>query len=67
MLTFSEELLRLIQEALALADAEDSALAIKSNQTKNSSLVVNFRVLCIKLLSAVMVGSFFNSKTFSNL
>lgn len=59
LLSFSEELVRLIQEALALADAEDQALVSKSNQYKNATSLTNLRVVCIKLLSATMASSEF--------
>jgi transformation/transcription domain-associated protein len=61
LLSFSEELVRLIQEALALADAEDQALVSKSNQYKNATSLTNLRVVCIKLLSATMASSEFMS------
>lgn len=54
LLAFGDELMRLIQEALALADAEDQALISKTSQTKNMNSLVNLRVVCIKLLSAAM-------------
>lgn len=61
LLSFSEELVRLIQEALALADAEDQALVSKSNQYKSATSLTNLRVVCIKLLSATMASSEFMS------
>ncbi|KAI9362471.1 FAT domain-containing protein, partial [Zopfochytrium polystomum] len=54
LLTFSEELVRLLHEALALADAEDQALVSKPTHYKNSSSLTNLRVVCIKLLSSAM-------------
>ncbi|KAI9209824.1 uncharacterized protein BJ171DRAFT_609195 [Polychytrium aggregatum] len=55
LLNFSDELLRLLQEVLALADAEDQALAGKSSsQFKSATSLVNLRVVCIKLLSSAM-------------
>ncbi|TPX61909.1 hypothetical protein PhCBS80983_g00781 [Powellomyces hirtus] len=54
LLMFGDELMRLISEALALADAEDQALISKTSQTKNMNALVNLRVICIKLLSAAM-------------
>ncbi|QSL64955.1 hypothetical protein MERGE_002259 [Pneumocystis wakefieldiae] len=52
-LEFSDELIRLLHEALALADAEDEALvtASKTSQYKNASALINLRIVCIKILS----------------
>lgn len=50
----SDELLRLLHEALALADAEDVQLISRSNQRHNSMEIVKLRVACIKLLTASM-------------
>ncbi|CCJ31022.1 unnamed protein product [Pneumocystis jirovecii] len=52
-LEFSDELIRLLHEALALADAEDEALvsANKTSQYKNASALINLRIVCIKVLS----------------
>jgi transformation/transcription domain-associated protein len=61
-LQFENDLVRLIHEALALADAEDQAFASKSSQFKSASAVVQLRVVCIKLLSAAMASpEFINS------
>ncbi|KAJ3029169.1 UNVERIFIED_CONTAM: hypothetical protein HDU68_012852 [Siphonaria sp. JEL0065] len=54
LLTFDEQLIRLLSEALALADAEDQALVSKPSHYKNSASLTNLRVVCIKLLSAAM-------------
>ncbi|KAI8618395.1 hypothetical protein BC830DRAFT_946632 [Chytriomyces sp. MP71] len=54
LLQFDEQLLRLLNEALALADAEDQALVSKPSHYKNSASLTNLRVVCIKLLSAAM-------------
>jgi transformation/transcription domain-associated protein len=56
LITFSDELGRLLHEALALADAEDHAMSAKENQYKNATVLNNLRVECIKLLSSV-IGS----------
>jgi transformation/transcription domain-associated protein len=62
LLTFSEELLRLLHEALALADAEDQALIVgKASQYKNATSLINLRVVCIKLLSTALACSDFNN------
>jgi transformation/transcription domain-associated protein len=54
LVSFSEELGRLLQEALALADSEDQTVSAKDNQFKNAAALNNLRVECIKLLSAVI-------------
>ena len=54
LITFSEELGRLLQEALALAEAEEQTLSNKDNQYKNASALNTLRVQCIQLLSSVM-------------
>lgn len=54
LVIFTDELGRLLHEALALADAEDHALSNKDNLYKNASTMNNLRVECIKLLSAIM-------------
>ncbi|KAJ3022967.1 hypothetical protein HKX48_004725 [Thoreauomyces humboldtii] len=61
LLLFEDELMRLISEALALADAEDQALVSKTTQTKNVNALVNLRVICIKLLSAAMASTDFQT------
>lgn len=61
-LDFSDELVRLLHEALALADAEDQALVSRSSQYKNATSLMNLRIVCIKLLSAAMACSDFLSK-----
>ncbi|KAI9139518.1 hypothetical protein BKA69DRAFT_1040037 [Paraphysoderma sedebokerense] len=61
LLTFNDELVRLLHEALALADAEDQALVSKAAQYKNASSLINLRIVCIKLLSAAMACSDFMS------
>lgn len=50
----SEELLRLLHEALALADMEDSQLVARNNVRQSTIEVTNLRVACIKLLTASM-------------
>ncbi|KAL5037675.1 transcription-associated protein 1 [Batrachochytrium dendrobatidis] len=61
LLTFHDELLRLLHEALALADAEDQALVSKASQFKNAVSLNNLRVVCIRLLSAAMACADFAS------
>ena len=50
----NEELLRLLSEALALADADDAQLLGPRNLRQGSLEVVKLRVACIKLLTASM-------------
>ncbi|KAI8989366.1 hypothetical protein BDB01DRAFT_537511 [Pilobolus umbonatus] len=59
-LEFNDELLRLLLEALALADAEDQALVSKGSHIKNATSLINLRIVCIKLLSATMACSDFS-------
>lgn len=59
LVSFSEELLRLLHEALALVEADDTALVSKSAQLKNASNLINLRVVCISLLSTAISCSEF--------
>lgn len=59
-LPFNDELLRLLHESLALADAEDSALIGKGSPYKSATSLVNLRVVCIKLLSTAMTSAEFS-------
>jgi transformation/transcription domain-associated protein len=59
LVSFSEELLRLIHEALALVEADDTALASKTGQLKNATNLVNLRVVCISLLSTAIAAAEF--------
>jgi len=59
----NEELLRLLHEALGLADADDQALIGRSLQRQNAVHLVNLRVACIRLLTASMqLTDFFNKQ-----
>ncbi|KAJ3224028.1 hypothetical protein HK099_000354 [Clydaea vesicula] len=62
LLVFNEELHRLLQEAILLADAEDAALIPGKNLFKNQGVVTNLRVVCIKLLSAALVFSDYSNR-----
>ncbi|KAI9104837.1 hypothetical protein DFS34DRAFT_691063 [Phlyctochytrium arcticum] len=66
LLTFGDELMRLIQEALALADAEDQALVSKTSHVKNANSLISLRVVCLKLLSAAMACTDFQSAKQAN-
>ncbi|OCH94107.1 atypical/PIKK/TRRAP protein kinase [Obba rivulosa] len=50
----NDELLRLLHEALALADADDMALIGRGNVRQGSLDIIKLRVACIKLLTASM-------------
>ncbi|TDL29737.1 hypothetical protein BD410DRAFT_736870 [Rickenella mellea] len=58
----NDELLRLLHETLALADAEDATLINRANFRQSSLEVVQLRVACIKLLTASMPLADFYSK-----
>lgn len=59
LVSFSEELLRLLHESLALVEADDTALVSKSGQLKNAQNLINLRVVCISLLSTAISCSEF--------
>ncbi|KAH8118563.1 FAT-domain-containing protein [Phellopilus nigrolimitatus] len=54
LLEMNEELIRLLHEALALADNSDMSLVAKIDVRKSSLEVVQLRVACLKLLSAAL-------------
>ena len=58
----TDELLRLLHEALALADMDDAMLAQRSNVRAATIEAVQLRVACIKLLTASMPLTDFFSK-----
>ncbi|KAJ7590989.1 hypothetical protein C8J56DRAFT_1135339 [Mycena floridula] len=62
LIELGDELLRLLHETLALADAEDSALIGRSNPRQNGLEVTKLRVACIKLLTASMPMTDFFSR-----
>ncbi|KAL8827579.1 MAG: hypothetical protein Q9191_003095, partial [Dirinaria sp. TL-2023a] len=51
LVEFNEPLHRLLTESMALADAEDEALAHKPSEYKAAESILSLRVACIKLLS----------------
>ncbi|KAJ1570141.1 hypothetical protein HK096_003231 [Nowakowskiella sp. JEL0078] len=55
LMEMSDELVRLMVEALALVDAEDQALLGKAAKHKDATTLVTVRVVCIKLLSSTMI------------
>ncbi|KAG6860236.1 hypothetical protein C0995_013842, partial [Termitomyces sp. Mi166 len=54
LVELNDELLRLLHETLALADAEDNALLGRSPGRQSALEVIQLRVACIKLLTASM-------------
>ena len=54
LLELTDELLRLLHEALVLADNTDGTLVAKIDARKSSMEVVQLRVACLKLLTAAM-------------
>lgn len=58
----NDELLRLLHEALALADADDTALIGRNNPRQAGLEITKLRVACIKLLTASMPLTDFFSK-----
>src|SRR5262249_35031376 len=52
--SFNEQLGRILQEALGIAEAEDSALLGRGAQVKVSTPLINLRVVCVKFLAAVL-------------
>ncbi|KAK4242261.1 hypothetical protein C8A03DRAFT_11533 [Achaetomium macrosporum] len=58
---WDENLLRLLLESLALADASDESLAGKTLEFRTHDFIVNLRVSCIKILSTAMAYDEFGS------
>ncbi|KAI5124824.1 hypothetical protein M0805_005454 [Coniferiporia weirii] len=54
LLEMSDELIRLLHEALALADNSDGSLVAKIDVRKSSLEVIQLRVACLKLLTAAL-------------
>jgi transformation/transcription domain-associated protein len=54
LVELNDELLRLLHETLALADAEDANLLGRGSARQGSIDVIKLRVACIKLLTASM-------------
>lgn len=59
LLDVNDELLRLLNEAIALSEADDSFLATKTNQIQNSASILQLRLVCIRLLSMALSTSEF--------
>ncbi|KAL5487751.1 TRA1 [Sanghuangporus weigelae] len=54
LLEVNDELIRLLHEALALADNNDQALIAKTDVRKSTQEVTQLRVACLKLLTAAL-------------
>lgn len=59
LLDFNDELVRLLTEAIALADSEDSFITGRQNQDPES--LNNLRIVCVRLLSVAMSLNEFSS------
>ncbi|KAI1932935.1 transcription-associated protein 1 [Ophidiomyces ophidiicola] len=54
IVTFNDQLNRLLMESLALADVDDDSLATKPHEFKTAEQIVSLRVACLHLLSMAM-------------
>ncbi|WEW56189.1 transcription-associated protein 1 [Emydomyces testavorans] len=54
IVTFNDQLNRLLMESLALADVDDESLASKPHEIKTAEQIANLRVSCLHLLSMAM-------------
>lgn len=68
-LTFNEELFRLLQEAIVLADAEDESLSTiqRATEYQTSEQLVQLRVACIKLLAFALKNEEFAAAQQGNI
>lgn len=68
-LTFNEELFRLLQEAIVLADAEDESLSTiqRATEYRTSEQLVQLRVACIKLLAFALKNEEFAAAQQGNI
>ncbi|KAF2718982.1 hypothetical protein K431DRAFT_252186 [Polychaeton citri CBS 116435] len=62
VLTFDDQLNRLLYETLALVDADDESLATKPHEHRNSEAIVKLRVACLKLLTTAIRFPGFNTQ-----
>ncbi|MBW0462525.1 hypothetical protein O181_002240 [Austropuccinia psidii MF-1] len=51
---YSDQLMRMLQEALGIADADDVALIGRTNQAKTAQALIELRVVCLKFLAATL-------------
>ncbi|KAL7750961.1 transcription-associated protein 1 [Sorochytrium milnesiophthora] len=66
LLTFNDELLRLLHEALALADAEEPLPEKPPLQHQAVKAMAKLRTVCLRLLSSAMACSEFQAPTLTN-
>ncbi|CAI6565895.1 BBF_HP2_G0024530.mRNA.1.CDS.1 [Saccharomyces cerevisiae] len=69
-LTFNEELFRLLQESIVLADAEDESLSTniqKTTEYSTSEQLVQLRIACIKLLAIALKNEEFATAQQGNI
>lgn len=68
-LTFNEELFRLLQEAIVLADAEDESLSTiqRATEYRTSEQLIQLRVACIKLLAFALKNEEFATAQQGNI
>ncbi|KAI9615596.1 hypothetical protein H4Q26_011538 [Puccinia striiformis f. sp. tritici PST-130] len=51
---YSDQLMRILQEALGIADADDVALIGRTNQVKTAKALIELRVVCLRFLAATL-------------
>ncbi|CCH58153.1 hypothetical protein TBLA_0A03540 [Henningerozyma blattae CBS 6284] len=68
-LKFDDELFRLLQEAIVLADAEDESLSTiqKATEYRTSEQLIELRVTCIKLLALALKNEEFATSQQGNM
>ncbi|KAG0664554.1 transcription-associated protein 1 [Maudiozyma exigua] len=68
-LTFNEELFRLLQEVIVLADAEDESLSTiqRATEYRTSEQLVKLRIACIKLLTLALKNEEFATAQQGNI
>lgn len=68
-LTFNEELFRLLQEVIVLADAEDESLSTiqRATEYRTSEQLIKLRIACIKLLTLALKNEEFATAQQGNI
>ncbi|KAH9809005.1 hypothetical protein DFH28DRAFT_1037181 [Melampsora americana] len=51
---YNDQMTRLLQEAVGIADADDMALIGRTNQAKTSKALIELRVVCLRFLAACL-------------
>ncbi|WAR58696.1 hypothetical protein PtB15_10B34 [Puccinia triticina] len=51
---YSDQMMRILQEALGIADADDVALTGRTNQVKTAKALIELRVVCLRFLAATL-------------